>query len=878
MGITRPIGIGIGTGISSCLSKTDIINNYNGSVVENQDGTVSVFADTGSGIAPMILTKTCCEFLDPSYMFDIQTQKCLWSPAADCSLQQAFKLVLNPNGNDGSLFYVDPNDNCILTIDFDYLFKIKCETLGDILSGVALVLPRNSTPHISNQINNQAGRAANNSSVCDSLTNQIAEYTAMLNDMSYSIVCESLPVSPSETTPVKVKSFGKSAFGSSAPFGFGETLVAGQIYCITEPDGLNQWRAILGDLRYNAFINGDQTSYTCVDVQTIFDLNSVIQNSNVINGTNNPLLITPCDTPINTKSDLLNTINDLISQLSDCNNSLTAARGLNGGGINVSGSTIPIDTNCATPIDFFESFDASISLDVITSANTLNSVYSGSLLTTIGSGNLYNYLVSNPNSGFYVCGDPTGSETQPNCTPLILNLTGGSTNNVYTCNNVVGSLVGDLYTEYSVTGTSLSGFQSTLPANSFASQWLHYHAVITDPNIIAQIINQKITLSININHVCGDFCVLVDEIVLDKVCSHLDSSNIFLTQSPGFGLDKIVDNKKSWLANTSPTNRPFVITNNKGGNGIRQTNYDVNDERLVINTKEIDLDISIASAIETDVWCYITDNPCLLTGVTTCFPCLADCGSKNFQDDECFNFMDGYFYDFMDGLTTGNTSPFNFSNCCGDNMIDFTSLMTQPLSAVTTIEAFEYFLTSELIDAKDRQTLSGYPTLRALYDRYMNSGLYCGNNSSMFTYLTMEQFASLIGNYWVDIVEQVIPATTIWGSTMIYSNTVFDQQKFKYKAYSSLFCGNPYSGETILSPINGTSGECTGVSISMTSIYVGNSSNIRLKPPVTNYCNSLCIAQMNSGSEFIGSVTIMGTRPHNIGGGINTSISETQTG
>jgi hypothetical protein len=51
-------------------------------------------------------------------------------------------------------------------------------------------------------------------------------------------------------------------------------------------------------------------------------------------------------------------------------------------------------------------------------------------------------------------------------------------------------------------------------------------------------------------------------------------------------------------------------------NPIRQTNYDVNDERLVINTKEIDLDISIASAIETDVWSYIVDNPCLLTGNT----------------------------------------------------------------------------------------------------------------------------------------------------------------------------------------------------------------------------------------------------------------------
>src|ERR1035437_599320 len=253
MGRIRTIGGDIGT--NQCLSKTDIINSYNGSVVENQDGTVSVFINTGNGITPLILTKICCEFLDSSYVFDIQTQKCLWSPSVNCNIQQVFKLVLNPNGNDGSLFYVEPNDNCVLTIDFDYLFKVKCETLGDILNNLGQVLPSSSNNPNLNQLDNATGRETNTSSICESLTNQIAEYTAMINNISYSIVCETLPESPSEMIPVKIISFGSSAFGKSAPFGFGETLVAGQFYCLTEPDGLNQWRTILGDLRYNAFIN-----------------------------------------------------------------------------------------------------------------------------------------------------------------------------------------------------------------------------------------------------------------------------------------------------------------------------------------------------------------------------------------------------------------------------------------------------------------------------------------------------------------------------------------------------------------------------------------------------------------------------------------------
>jgi hypothetical protein len=52
----------------------------------------------------------------------------------------------------------------------------------------------------------------------------------------------------------------------------------------------------------------------------------------------------------------------------------------------------------------------------------------------------------------------------------------------------------------------------------------------------------------------------------------------------------------------------------------------------------------------------------------------------------------------------------------------------------------------------------------------------------------MDQFAHLIDSYWVDIVEQVVPATTIWGSVKIYGNTIFDQQKFEYKKGSLFTC------------------------------------------------------------------------------------------
>ena len=135
------------------------------------------------------------------------------------------------------------------------------------------------------------------------------------------------------------------------------------------------------------------------------------------------------------------------------------------------------------------------------------------------------------------------------------------------------------------------------------------------------------------------------------------------------------------------------------------------------------------------------------------------------------------------------------SLCCGDDFtVDFNDLLTEPITNATTNEKFDNFLTTELIDVKDRKTLSGYPTIRALYDRYVNSAYYAGVQSSAYDYRKMDGIANMVGTYWVDVIEQVIPATTIWGSTKIHSNTMFHQQKFMYKKGTLFTCmTNPCS-------------------------------------------------------------------------------------
>lgn len=736
----------------------DDISTIGGTIVENTDGSVSVYVPSSvtSDLVPLSLTKPCCEQLGLGYIFDIDTQKCLWSrlfnPNLGCSLDSQFNIVLNPTGNDGSIFYVDTHENCTLSIDFDYLFNIKCETLLNIM------FPTFET------------------AVCNSL------------------------------------------------------------------------------------------------------------------------------------------------------------------------------------VEAFESLDVSMTLDVV-SGTTNVSIYENNFFPAIGSGNLYTYVSGHSGTtGFYVCGQLLDTSTDTSCHALII-----GEDSELNCGTVGDSLIDGLWIESGLSGdpSGITTFENNIHTDSFNSNWTHFHIDVTDPSVISQIVNQKIKITLKVNHTCADFCVLLDNIVLNKNCSVVDNNDIFITKSPGFELDRIRDNKKSWIYNTDLEHREFNIFKEDGTYPIRPTDYFINDERLLINTKEIDLDVSLATAIETDVWCYIVDNPCILTGTCECplyvgltgtnitggsvtlpysmRPTGTNCSTidtfinlyKNnvrLEETTCgdiikigpYNVTAGtetgiWFANETDGTVgiylgvtaSGSTTmthytvngvddvgldecscnayndllvyvhgldgrdfdtyywDINSKTCrynkscnqwCGDECIDLNELLTQPLSAITTIEDFEYFLTSELIDAKNRKTLSGYPTLRLLYDRYINSNLYCSTNSSRFDYLTMDQFAGLIGDYWVDIVEQVIPATTIWGSTKIYSNTIFDQQKYKYKAYTLQLCGNPFSGETVLSPVTIT-GDCADVDVIYTTIMS------QLKPmqsALTSTCSNVCVAQMNSGSEFIGTVTVVG--------------------
>lgn len=209
-----------------------------------------------------------------------------------------------------------------------------------------------------------------------------------------------------------------------------------------------------------------------------------------------------------------------------------------------------------------------------------------------------------------------------------------------------------------------------------------------------------------------------------------------------------------------------------------------------------------------------------------------------------------------------NLSKTTFKSC-GDLGVNVGDILTSPIHHTTNVKEFKDLITSELINVKCWKTMSDYPTLKLLYNRYINSTDYTNIMSSQFTYTDMMNFSNLVGTYWVDLIEQVIPSTTIWGSTYVYGNTVFDQQKFKYKEYTLFTCETPNYNHNVVSPVNSFTTGVTvetntlknieyydSVSGSTTGATFGQNNNLN----IVNKCEGVGIIQSNCGSEFIGKI------------------------
>ena len=202
----------------------------------------------------------------------------------------------------------------------------------------------------------------------------------------------------------------------------------------------------------------------------------------------------------------------------------------------------------------------------------------------------------------------------------------------------------------------------------------------------------------------------------------------------GFGLTKTVDNNKSWDRNETGLRR--------NRDGSYNAYYEAFDEKLVLNAKNVELYLNMGQGIIYDIW----------------------------------KMSRRYNYPFpSSGLTAPYPSPYGK---------DWTIINPRPKEK--TFFEFAQTFYNTLINVRNRQTISdgahnGYPTLQSIYWKYLQSEETVNIPSNKFTYQKMIDFTLGIGDYWTKLVEQMVPASTIWIGGQKMDNNVLQRQKHVWR-------------------------------------------------------------------------------------------------
>jgi hypothetical protein len=221
---------------------------------------------------------------------------------------------------------------------------------------------------------------------------------------------------------------------------------------------------------------------------------------------------------------------------------------------------------------------------------------------------------------------------------------------------------------------------------------------------------------------------------------YLDRFRNFPYSDLGFKLTRINDNNKSW------TDKEVGIRRNSDGNNAY---YFTSDDKLVLNVKNVDLFMNPAQGIAYDVW-FLSSNynyPIPSTGLTPSVNCY------------CPTYANPVIYD--------------------RTQID-------PNPSQKTFFEFAQTFWQNMINVRNRQFItdgktSGYPTLQSIYWKYLQTASVAGIPNNQFNYQKMISYVEGLGDYWIRLVEQMVPATTIWNTGTRYENSIFHKQKFVWR-------------------------------------------------------------------------------------------------
>ena len=227
---------------------------------------------------------------------------------------------------------------------------------------------------------------------------------------------------------------------------------------------------------------------------------------------------------------------------------------------------------------------------------------------------------------------------------------------------------------------------------------------------------------------------------------YLDRFRDFPYMNIGFNLAPMVDNNKSWA--------DYEVGLRLNRDSSFNARYNTQDDRLVMNVKNVDLFLNPAQGILYDVWYMSTQ----------------------------YNYPIPNRGLFEPRATRCNPNPRIEYPYRGG--VDWTEINPQPKRK--TFFEFAQTFWKNMINVRNRQfqtdgKTSAYPTLQSIFWKYIESQKLAGLDNNNFRYQNMIEYVNGLGDYWIRLVEQMVPATTIWNTGTRYENSIFHRQKFVWR-------------------------------------------------------------------------------------------------
>ena len=98
-----------------------------------------------------------------------------------------------------------------------------------------------------------------------------------------------------------------------------------------------------------------------------------------------------------------------------------------------------------------------------------------------------------------------------------------------------------------------------------------------------------------------------------------------------------------------------------------------------------------------------------------------------------------------------------------------------PQTGITFAEFLDNGLKNVLVNSNSNKFERSYVILDEIYRDYINN-----TDITPFKYTSLIEYIKKMSPYWVKVIEQFVPATTLWTGGVLIKNTMFNRSKYRY--------------------------------------------------------------------------------------------------